>query len=93
MLSVVCVSIQVCKWLLETHDTRNINIVLRVRRPSRVADLQDSIDMTMGAYGVIGKAKTPLDDTTMSMKWEVFGWPQKVKQYRILLCAENRAHL
>lgn len=36
------------------------------------------MDMTMGAYGVIGKAKTPLDDTTMSMKWEVFGWPQKV---------------
>eukprot|EP00752_Nemacystus_decipiens_P010663 g9495.t1 len=39
---------------------------------------QASIDMTMGAYAVIGKAKTPLDDTTMSMKWEVFGWPQKV---------------
>lgn len=35
--------------------------------------------MTMGAYDVIGKAKAPLDDTTMSMKWEVFGWPQKVR--------------
>lgn len=44
----------------------------------RVADLQGSIDVTMNAYGVIGKAKTPLDETTMSMKWEVFGWPQKV---------------
>ncbi len=43
-----------------------------------MADLQGSIDVTMNAFGVIGKAKTPLDETTMSMKWEVFGWPQKV---------------
>lgn len=35
--------------------------------------------MTMGAFDVIGKAKALLDDSTMSMKWEVFGWPQKVK--------------
>ncbi|CAB1101954.1 unnamed protein product [Ectocarpus sp. CCAP 1310/34] len=39
---------------------------------------QGSIDTTMGAFDVIGTAKTPLDDTTMSMKWEVFGWPQKI---------------
>ncbi|CAM9225721.1 unnamed protein product, partial [Ectocarpus sp. 4 AP-2014] len=43
-----------------------------------VSELQGSIDTTMGAFDVIGTAKTPLDDTTMSMKWEVFGWPQKI---------------
>lgn len=48
----------------------------------RVSDLQGSIDITMGAYDVIGKAMAPLDDTTMSMKWEVFGWPQKVRIVR-----------
>lgn len=47
----------------------------------RVSELQGSIDTTMGAFDVIGSAKTPLDDTTMSMKWEVFGWPQKVKRF------------
>lgn len=45
----------------------------------RVLELQGSIDMTMNAFEVIGRAKVLLDDVTMSMKWEVFGWPQKVK--------------
>ena len=44
----------------------------------RVADLQGSMDTTMGAFEVIGKARTQLDDATISMQWEVFGWPQKV---------------
>lgn len=44
----------------------------------RVLELQGSIDMTMGAFDVVGTAMALLDDTTMSMKWEVFGWPQKV---------------
>lgn len=44
----------------------------------RVADLQSCLDATADAFDVIGKAKAHLDETTMSMQWEVFGWPQKV---------------
>lgn len=46
----------------------------------RVADLEGSMETTASAFGVVAKAKSHLDDTTMSMKWEVFGWPQKVKK-------------
>ena len=46
----------------------------------RVSDLQGSIDATMGAFDVIGKARTHLDDATISMQWEVLGWPQKVRR-------------
>lgn len=46
----------------------------------RVAELQSSIDATTGAFDVIAKAKSHLDETTTSMQWEVFGWPQKVRK-------------
>lgn len=32
----------------------------------------------MAAFDVVGKARVLLDESTMSMQWEVFGWPQKV---------------
>lgn len=46
---------------------------------SRVADLQSDIDATMAAFDVVEKSKAKLGDSTLSLRWDVFGCPQKVQ--------------